>query len=47
MTKPALVVRFKEASPPWPQTEINSVREANKNWELVLSIFTKSFEDVT
>ena len=37
MAMPALVVRFKEASPPWPQTEINSVREANKNWEFVLA----------
>ena len=42
LAMPLLVVRFKEASPPWPQTEINSVREANKNWELVLAIVTKS-----
>ena len=45
---PLLVVRFREASPPWPKTEINSVREANKNWELVLAaIVTKCFEEVT
>ena len=39
---------FREASPCWPQTEINSVREANKICELVLaSIVTKSFEELT
>ena len=37
LVKPALVVRFREASPPWVQTEINSVRDAYKNWELVLA----------
>ena len=39
--KPALVLSFREASPFWAQTEINSVKDANKNWELVLAaIFT-------
>ena len=48
LAMPALVVRFREASPPWPQTEIYFVMEANQNWELVLAaIVTKSFEEVT
>ena len=33
---PLLVARLREASPPVAQTEINSVKEAIKNWELVL-----------
>ena len=37
LVTPALVVRFREASPPWAQTETNSVREADKNWELDLA----------
>ena len=41
VTRPLLVVRLREASPPIPQTEINSVIEAARNWELVLvDIFT-------
>ena len=39
---PLLVVRFREASPPWAQTAINSVREAHKNWEFVLAAMVSS-----
>ena len=42
VVKPPLVVRLRDASPPMAQTEINSVTEAAKNWELVLvDIFDK------
>jgi hypothetical protein len=34
--KPPLVVRLREASPPWFQTEINSAKEAVTNWELFI-----------
>ena len=36
VVKPPLVVRLRDASPPMAQTDINSVTEAVKNWELVL-----------
>ena len=36
VVKPPLVVRLRDASPPMAQTEMNSVTEAAKNWELVL-----------
>ena len=36
VVKPHLVVRLRDASPPMAQTDINSVTEAAKNWELVL-----------
>ena len=35
---PFLVVRFKEASPPWNHTDRNSVTEATTNWEFVLVV---------
>ena len=42
VVKPPLVVRLRDASPPMAQTEMNSVTEAAKNWELVLvDIFDK------
>ena len=42
VVKPPLVVRLRDASPPMAQTEMNSVTEAAKNWELVLAdIFDK------
>ena len=42
VVKPPLVVRLRDASPPMAQTEMNSVTEAAKNWELVLAdIFEK------
>ena len=42
VVKPFLVVRLSDASPPMAQTEMNSVTEAAKNWELVLvDIFEK------
>ena len=42
VVKPPLVVRLRDASPPMAQTEMNSVTEAAKNWELVLEdIFDK------
>ena len=42
VVKPPLVVRLRDASPPMAQTEMNSVTEAAKNWELVLAdIFAK------
>ena len=42
VVKPFLVVRLRDASPPMAQTEMNSVTEAAKNWELVLDdIFDK------
>ena len=37
VVKPPLVVRLSDASPPKAQTEMNSVTEAAKNWELVLA----------
>ena len=42
VVKPPLVVRLRDASPPLAQTDINSITEAAKNWELVLDdIFAK------
>ena len=42
VVNPPLVVRLRDASPPMAQTEMNSVTEAAKNWELVLNdIFAK------
>ena len=42
VVKPPLVVRLRDASPPMAQTEMNSVTEAAKYWELVLDdIFDK------
>ena len=42
VVKAPLVVRLRDASPPMAQTEMNSVTEAAKNWELVLvDIFDK------
>ena len=42
VVKPPSVVRLRDASPPMAQTEMNSVTEAAKNWELVLvDIFDK------
>ena len=46
VVKPPLVVRLRDASPPMAQTEMNSVTEAAKNWELVLvDIFDKITEE--
>ena len=36
VVKPPLVVRLRDASPLMAQTEMNSVTEVAKNWELVL-----------
>ena len=42
VVRPPLVVRLRVASPLMAQTEMNSVTEAAKNWELVLAdIFEK------
>ena len=37
VASPLLVVRFREASPPDAQNIINSLTDAAKNWELVLT----------
>ena len=42
VVKAPLVVRLRDASPPMAQTDINSVTEAVKNWELVLDTILAS-----
>ena len=45
VTRPLLVVRLMEASPPMAQTEMNSVMEATRNCGFVLDdIFTEVFK---
>ena len=42
VVKAPLVVRLRDASPPMALTDINSVTEAVKNWELVLDTILAS-----